>query len=145
VEYEKKKQELAKKVEAIFFRVKQSEERPKAVKRLQSDINKTLVSLPKWEKDKPQITASEREEVLNITQKIQVWLEEKLEAQANIPSHETPAFTVKELKIKQTPMKALVSRLTKYVDRLVCAVTPPFSRFDRSAGALSRSLRQSLR
>jgi hypothetical protein len=113
VEYQKKKETIAKNVEAIFFRVTQAEERPKAVKRLQSDINKTLVSLPKWEDSKPQITASEREEVLNITQKIQVWLEEKLEQQDKIPSHESPAFTVKELKIKQTPMKALVSRLTK--------------------------------
>ena len=102
---------------------------------MKSDINKTLASLPKWEKDKPQvgstvkddalagcclwcqnlaqITASEREEVLNITKKIQLWLSDKLDAQEKIPSHEAPAFTVKELKVKQTPMKALVSRLTK--------------------------------
>lgn len=112
-DYKEKRRELATKVDAIFERVVEFTERPKAVEKVKNKMNSSLNSISKWETTKPQVTAMEREEVFNITTKLGAWLEEKLELQEKLENHEEPAFKAKEALIKMKPLSTIISRLSK--------------------------------
>jgi hypoxia up-regulated 1 len=131
-DYKEKQRALGKKVDAIFARVTEFTERPKAVDKLQNKMQSSLNLISTSETSKPQITAMEREEVFNITTKLGAWLEEKQALQGKLESHEEPAFTAKEALIKMRPLNAIISRLSKRPKPIPKAIPRPTNATDSS-------------
>ena len=110
---EEKYTELSTPAEKIWFRLKESTERPEAIKAVKAKMDKVEELLKKWEESKPQVTEEERGEVMEKVEKVRSWVEEKEAAQAALKGHEDPAFTSEEVPLQTKPVEMIVAKLSR--------------------------------
>lgn len=109
-----KQKELAKKAEEIFSRYSELSARKDAVtkgKQALDDVRKAVVNT--WAEKYPQVTEEEKSELLALVQKIDQWIEDKVEAQDKIPAYEKPVFHSSEIAKELKPVRTLFEKLLK--------------------------------
>ena len=97
--------------DAIFLRVTESTDRPKAMAKARETLTSTEETTVVWETTKPQITEEERNDVLDRVEKIRKWLSEREDEQSAKAVHEEPAFLSKDIAAQLKPLKTLVDKL----------------------------------
>jgi hypoxia up-regulated 1 len=103
--------------EKVWFRLKESVERPAAVKALREKLTSIEENFNKWVAEMTHITEEEKSDVFeNVFEKIESarkWLSDKEGEQAEKAPHEDPAFTSDEVPLLTQPIQKLVGRLAK--------------------------------
>lgn len=97
----------------IFFRLKELSARPAAgiyVREYLDGLHKTLDA---WEKSKPWIAQSFKDEILNEADKIKKWLDENEARQAKNPGYMVPIFTSDEVYGKVEKLQDKVLKISK--------------------------------
>ena len=105
--------ELNAPAEAMFFRLAELTARPAAVKKCKEKVEKMRALMTKWETTMEQITEEERGDVFEKIEKVEKWLEEKLEAQAKLEKWDDVAFKSSEIPAQTKGLEQLVLRLSK--------------------------------
>jgi len=111
--YIEKKRDVKKLATPIFFRATELEARPKAVNMVTDKVSKIRTLVAKWEKDMPQVTESEREDVLALADKVMAWADDKKAAQDALELSVEPAFTSSEATAQLDAISKLVTRLAR--------------------------------
>jgi hypoxia up-regulated 1 len=111
--YIEKKGDVKKLATPIFFRATELEARPKAVTMMTDKIAKIRTLVAKWEKDMPQVTEIEREDVLALADKVMAWVDDKKAAQDALELSVEPAFTSSEATAQLDAIGKLVTRLAR--------------------------------
>merc|ERR1712046_430876 len=91
----------------------ENELRPKAVKDAEKRLSDIRILIKKWETSMPQVSESEREDVLSLVSAGEKWLEEKKTAQEKTPPHETPAFLSTAVDKQLKSVASLVTKLSR--------------------------------
>lgn len=81
----------------IFFRLKELSARPVAGKYIREYLDGLHKTLGEWEKTKPWIAPSYKNEILDDVHKIKKWLDENEAKQATTPGYMVPIFTSDEV------------------------------------------------
>jgi hypothetical protein len=108
---EQKYEELSVPFEAILTRIRESEDRPKALEALNKKLTDVENLMVQWEASKPQITAEERELVLKLVDDVRKWVEEKEKVQAKAKDYEDPTYMSVDIPIQFVPIESLVVKL----------------------------------
>ncbi|CAE7557768.1 HSP70-17 [Symbiodinium microadriaticum] len=99
--------------EAIFKRFKEHTARPKAVEKAKHQLHSVRTLLQEWSTSMPHITEEEKQNVLEIVDKIQAWLDDNVEAQSKLTPYETAAFAAADVTAQIKPLTALMEKLLK--------------------------------
>lgn len=111
--FEAKYTELSEPAEAIFFRLSELIKRPEAIAALNKKLSKVEDLITKWETEKPQVTAEERESVMERVSEARKWVADKVDAQADVALTDPPAFNSVDVPLQTKKIEALVGRLSK--------------------------------
>jgi hypoxia up-regulated 1 len=111
--YKAKQLEVSELAEPLFFRAKELTARPEAIEMAQKRLRDIRLLVDKWVDTMPQVTESERADVIALVEKAETWLEDKMALQAATESHETPAFTSTEVSQSLKATANLVTRLSR--------------------------------
>jgi len=111
--FEAKYDEISTPAEKVWFRMKESKDRPAAIKALMEKMDKVEELMKKWESTMPQVTEDERGDVLEKVKKIREWIDEKEKEQDEKASHEDAAFTSDEVPIQSKSLETLVAKLSR--------------------------------
>jgi hypoxia up-regulated 1 len=95
----------------IFFRVKQVTARVKAVNKFNDLVNLTRNLIPVLEANHTWVPVEDRERLSEMIDVAEKWLAEKTTAQDALASHETPAYTSKEVFAELAPIAKLAQEL----------------------------------
>jgi hypothetical protein len=113
VTMETKYEEISELFEKILLRIKESEDRPKALE----DINKKLTDVEnlivQWETTKPQITSEERESVVKLIDIVRKWIDEKEAIQSKANDNDDPTYLSTDIPKQFIPIETLVSKLSR--------------------------------
>lgn len=96
-EFEKHLDSLKTTGEEIFFRLKELSARPVAGKYVREYLDELHKTLGEWEKTKPWIVPSYKNEILDEVHKIKKWVDENEAKQAKTPGYMVPIFTSDEV------------------------------------------------
>ena len=110
---EDKYAELSGPAEKIFNRVSEMTARPAAIKSLEERLAKMVKLMTTWETSKEQVTAEERQEVLDKVEEVKAWIQEKTEAQAKADPTEDPVFSSEEVPKQTKPLEKLINKLSR--------------------------------
>ena len=92
-------------------------------------INATQKQVAAWAVERPQITEEDHKGVTDTLDRLTKWLEEKEAKQATLESHETPAFTSRDVAYELEPLNTQVlTALRKRVPEPVGRHAPPPSK-----------------
>jgi hypothetical protein len=92
-------------------------------------INATQKQVAAWAVERPQITEEDHTGVTDTLDRLTKWLEEKEAKQATLESHETPAFTSRDVAYELEPLNTQVlTALRKRVPEPVGRHAPPPSK-----------------
>ncbi|GMH78695.1 hypothetical protein TrLO_g1449 [Triparma laevis f. longispina] len=105
--------ELEAPAESMFFRLAELTKRPVAVQKCKERLEKMRALMTKWETTMEQVTEEERADVFDKIEKVEKWLEEKLEAQGKLEKWEDVAFKSSEVAPMSKSLEMLVTRLSK--------------------------------
>lgn len=108
-----KYKELSEPAEKIWGRMKEMKARPEAIAAMNQKLNKVEEVLAKWTTTMPQVTDDEKDDVHAKIQEIKKWIQEKVEAQEAVASHEDPAFSSEEVPLQSKALEKLVMKLSK--------------------------------
>lgn len=97
----------------IFFRLKELSARPVAVIYVRKYLDGLHKTLDEWEKNKPWIGQSFKDEILNEADKIKKWLDENEARQAKTPGYMVPIFTSDEVYGKVEKLQDKVFKISK--------------------------------
>ncbi|GLJ53692.1 hypothetical protein SUGI_1145530 [Cryptomeria japonica] len=97
----------------IFFRLAEQNARPKASDFFQQYLKGLYTTVDDWEKKKPWIDQSLRDEVLDEADKIKKWLDESEAKQAKTPGYVDPIFTSEEVYRKVEKLQNKVIKINK--------------------------------
>lgn len=97
----------------IFFRLKELSARPVAVIYVRKYLDGLHKTLDEWEKNKPWIGQSFKDEILNEADKIKKWLDENEARQAKTPGYMVPIFTSDEVYGKIEKLQDKVFKISK--------------------------------
>jgi len=97
----------------IFFRLKELSSRPVAVIYVRKYLDGLHKTLDEWEKNKPWIGQSFKDEILNEADKIKKWLDENEARQAKTPGYMVPIFTSDEVYGKVEKLQDKVFKISK--------------------------------
>ncbi len=97
--YKKKQKQLASPAEAMFFRKSEVEVRPAAVAAARLLVTKILEKVEEWEKTKPHVTETERQDAIDRGNEVLAWLDENEAKQAALECHEDPVFTSTQVRV----------------------------------------------
>lgn len=111
--YRSKHMSLSEAADAAFKRADEAATRPEEVKRARNFLDKLVESVDKWKITKPQITADERNDLLEKVAKVEQWLDEKEAQQAATDLHKDPVFLSTDIEPQLTTVKSLVARLAQ--------------------------------
>jgi hypothetical protein len=112
-EYRSKWSELATLRDAVVERVTEMGKRPEAVRTARLALADILSLAGAWPVERPQIEASEVEEVEERVNTLLDWLDDQEAAQAAAPAHEAPVFTSASVLAKMKPLVNRVEKLLK--------------------------------
>ncbi|GMI02012.1 hypothetical protein TrST_g6123 [Triparma strigata] len=105
--------ELEAPAEAMFFRLAELTKRPAAVQKCKERLEKMRALMTKWETTMEQVTEEERADVFEKIEKIEKWLEQKLDEQSKLEKWDQPAFKSSEVAPQSKSLELLVTRLSK--------------------------------
>jgi hypoxia up-regulated 1 len=105
--------ELSGPFEKILSRIRESTERPAAIKSLRKKLDETEQLLLKWDTTMPHITAEEKEPVSVALNDVRKWIADKEDAQAKKQPHEDPAFLSAEVPLQTKVVEGLVLKLSR--------------------------------
>mmetsp|Transcript_41657 Transcript_41657/g.53737 ORF Transcript_41657/g.53737 Transcript_41657/m.53737 type:complete len:149 (+) Transcript_41657:1576-2022(+) len=83
------------------------------VEMAQKRLKDIRLLVEKWVESMPQVTESERADVIALVEKAETWLEEKVALQEDAPLHEPPFFTSTEVAQSLKATANLVTRLSR--------------------------------
>lgn len=112
-QYQEKQQAIRVKAEAIFHRFEELTARPAAVEKARKSLADVRRAVETWAEKLPHITDEEKEALLATVTVAENWLNEKVAAQAEISSFETPVFQSKEIAGHVKPVAAAFEKLLK--------------------------------
>jgi len=105
--------ELSEPAETIFFRLSELTKRPEAIRALNNKLHKVEDLMAKWESEKPQVTAEERESVMERVSEARKWVADKVDAQAEVALSEAPVFNSADVPLQTKKIESLVGKLSK--------------------------------
>jgi len=112
--FQKKYEELYQPADGeIFFRMAEATARPQAILSLQTKLTKVKELMTKWKETMPQITEDEISDVLGKAAKIEEWITEMEEKQAQLAPHEMPAYNSTEVPLQTKSLNSLIAKLSK--------------------------------
>ncbi len=97
--YRQKHKKLAAPAEAILFRKSEAEVRPATVAAARLIVSRIFEKVEEWEKTKPHITESERQDAIEKGEEILLWLDKNEARQADLECHEDPVFTSEQVRV----------------------------------------------
>merc|ERR1712012_536006 len=95
----------------LFFRLKEATDRPEAIAAMQAKLTKVKELMEKWKESMPQITDDERADVLAKVVKIEEWMKEMEEKQAELEPYDAPAFNSTEVPLQSKSLDTLIKKL----------------------------------
>mmetsp|Transcript_357 Transcript_357/g.348 ORF Transcript_357/g.348 Transcript_357/m.348 type:complete len:927 (+) Transcript_357:193-2973(+) len=95
--YKEKLQGVRSKAEKVFTRYAELKARPAAVEKAKKAITDVRLKVADWSKKLPQITDEEKAKLLDLVDKADIWIDDKVAAQAEKPSHEDPVFLAEDV------------------------------------------------
>merc|ERR1711907_458259 len=118
--YKEKRKKMDGRVNALFFRHAELEERPKAVETARIILEAAKHKTSAWITERPQVSEDDRKQVLKMIEDIGKWLDEKEKKQEDLEKTAAPAFTSSDVKSQMRPLNRLMGRmLAKKVDEPV--------------------------
>lgn len=105
--------ELMAPAEKVWFRLRESVQRPAAVKALREKLTTIEENFNKWVAETTHITEEEKSDVFEKIESARKWLSDKEEEQATKLPHEDPAFASDEVPLQTIPIQKLVAKLSK--------------------------------
>merc|ERR1712167_227483 len=98
-------------VNALFFRHAELEERPKSVETARIILEAAKHKTTSWVTERTQVSDEDREKVMKMIEDISKWLDEKEKKQESVEKTETPAFTSSDVKAQIRPLHRLMGRM----------------------------------
>lgn len=111
--YKSKQSSIKVKAEAIYKRYQEHKNRPEAVKKATHQLSTVRTLVAEWAETMPQITAEEKEKVLELVKTGEEWLEDNVAAQSKLTAYETPAFTSADVVAHLKPLTVQLEKLLK--------------------------------
>ena len=108
-----KKTETKEAVEAVLFRLRELELRPKAVEAARAVLAATADKIAEWSETKPQLTEEEFSDLRLKLAAVTTFLDESEAKQAELTNFVAPAFTSTEVSKKMKSVQTFVERLMK--------------------------------
>ncbi|CAL1385877.1 unnamed protein product [Linum trigynum] len=112
-EFEKRMESLKTIGDPIFFRYKELSERPDATKFARKYLTELKQIVEGWEANKPWLPKDRITEVLNDSEKLKSWLDEKEAEQKQTSASSKPAFTSEEVYTKVFKLQDKVTSINK--------------------------------
>jgi len=112
-EYRAKKRELEKLFEAIMLRVRERIELPKMIKSAEKKFTEYRNVLTKWNTTMPHINETEKQTVIDLIEKQETWISEKMVELEEQEAHEEPSFVSTMIPGRMKPLKELMTKLSK--------------------------------
>ena len=109
--YKEKRKKMDERVNALFFRHAELEERPKAVETARIILEAAKYKATGWITERTQISEDDRSKVMKMIEDIGKWLDEKEKKQENVETTDTPAFTSSDVKTQIRPLQRLMGRM----------------------------------
>lgn len=109
--YKEKRKKMDERVNALFFRHAELEERPKAVETARIILEAAKHKATGWITERTQISEDDRSKVMKMIEDIGKWLDEKEKKQENVETTDTPAFTSSDVKTQIRPLQRLMGRM----------------------------------
>jgi hypoxia up-regulated 1 len=109
--YKEKRKKMDERVNALFFRHAELEERPKAVETARIILEAAKHKTTGWITERTQISEDDRSKVIKMIEDIGKWLDEKEKKQENVATTDTPAFTSSDVKTQIRPLQRLMGRM----------------------------------
>lgn len=109
--YKEKRKKMDERVNALFFRHAELEERPKSVETARIILEAAKHKTTGWITERTQISEDDRNKVMKMIEDIGKWLDEKEKKQENVEMTDTPAFTSSDVKAQIRPLQRLMSRM----------------------------------
>jgi len=110
-DYQRKLSDLQRIGNPMFFRVIEQIDRPNAVEHLRMSINFTRMMAQSFNETKPQISENETNNLLQLCDSYEKWLEEKEAEQEMKKKHEEPAFYSREVDKKSKDLEKETKKL----------------------------------
>jgi len=109
--YKEKQKKMDERVNALFFRHAELEERPKSVETARIILEAAKHKTTSWVTERTQVSDEDREKVMKMIEDISKWLDEKEKKQESVEKTETPAFTSSDVKAQIRPLHRLMGRM----------------------------------
>merc|ERR1711968_367309 len=109
--YQEKQKKMDERVNALFFRHAELEERPKSVETARIILEAAKHKTSEWITERTQISEDDRNKVLTMIKDIGKWLDEKEKKQESVEKTEAPAFTSSDVKAQIRPLQRLMGRM----------------------------------
>jgi hypothetical protein len=114
--YKAKMKEVNDKVGVLFFKLRETQERPAAVQEARMVLTATREKVGNWTVERPQLTDEEKGAVLALVDAAEAWLTEKEAALAEQDLKDAdvePAFTSASVRGQLEPLQAMIVRLQR--------------------------------
>merc|ERR1711871_1041153 len=109
--YQEKQKKMDERVNALFFRHAELEERPKSVETARIILEAAKHKTTSWVTERTQVSDEDREKVMKMIEDISKWMGEKKKKQESVEKTETPAFTSSDVKAQIRPLHRLMGRM----------------------------------
>jgi len=112
-DYKIKKKELQSLYDAIELRVREKKELPKMLKAVEKKFSDIRALVEKWNTSMPHITEEEKQDVLDLIEKQESWIAEKMQLLEEQEAHEEPKFVSTNIPGRMKTLQEMVQQLKR--------------------------------
>jgi len=109
--YKEKRKKMDERVNALFFRHAELEERPKAVETARIILEAAKHKTTGWITERTQISEDDRSKVIKMIEDIGKWLDEKEKKTRKCCNNRYPCFHISDVKTQIRPLQRLMGRM----------------------------------